>query len=192
MVRVIGIAAFMLASSSFIVAAEERTPFFNGGMFYHGGYGSIAYGSGINGYANGLGGRLALALLPNLRIGGMGFASSFSYTSAGVSDSYYSVGFGGMTAEAHLSFHPIRFSLGALVGGGAIRQLHVETVNGDSSRTVRLEHYASFILMPYLITEFVISDVISIALMADWVLGSRFAGGYSYGQRIHIGLLFNR
>lgn len=182
-------AVFFLAAACIF---PERSPFFNGGMLYHGGYGAVAYGSGITGYANGLGGRLALAVLPNLRIGGAGFATGFAYASAGVTESSFGIGFGGLTAEAFFDIRPVRISVGVLAGGGAVRLLHVESVNGDGTRTVRMEHTASIIAMPYLIGEIPLGEVISLAFMADWVFGSRIAGGYSYGGRLHIGLLFNR
>jgi hypothetical protein len=181
-------------SSDSLPAGKNEKPrgrFINGGMFYHLGAGFVAlpYGE-VRGLSSGVGGRLAFTILPGFRIGGMGFNTGFDFKSAG-NGSYVNLRFGGLTAEYGRSIGSGRISLGMLLGGGVLRTLFIHEMI-DGRAIVSLDKFGTMIAMPMLIGEVPLGEKISVALMGDWILGSRIAAGHSYGPRFHLGMLFNR
>ncbi|MBI4977906.1 MAG: hypothetical protein HZC28_10500 [Spirochaetes bacterium] len=188
------IAAVMI---SLLISASSAplltAPFLNGGMFYHAGYGDVRSPFGdISGLSAGLGGRLAFSVLPWLRAGGMGFASGFDYNGPGLPGSYCSIGAGGATVEAFTAFGPVVCSIGMLAGGGTIRQLHIISNQSAGVSTVSYTSTGTFIAVPFCIIEMPVTPAFSIAVMADWLFGTRIISGSSYGPRVHLGILFNR
>jgi hypothetical protein len=183
------------ASSSDAKSTDKNTKprggFINGGMLYHIGAGflSLPYGE-AHGLSSGLGGRLAFTVLPGFRIGGMGFNTGFDFKSAN-NGSNVNLRFGGLTAEYGQNIGSGRLSLGILLGGGLLRTLFIhEVINGRA--IVSLDTYNTMVAMPMLIGELPLGEKISVALMGDWILGSRIAAGHGYGPRFHLGVLFNR
>jgi hypothetical protein len=162
-------------------------------MLYHVGMGSVTIPGGkVQGLAMGLGGRAAFTITPHFRIGGMGFNTGFDYeTTHLVKGSYVNLKFGGLTVEYMVHIKKLRVSPGALAGGGSVQYLHILGEQHDV-KMVLFEKTGTFIFMPYLLTEIPISKSVSVAIMGDWILGTRICDGISYGPRVHVGVLFGR
>lgn len=171
----------------------ESGRFLNGGMFYHVGAGEIRMNSHKKaGLSKGLGGRIALTVAKGIRVGAMGFSTEFTYRNESeIKGSYAGLGFGGITLEAIFPIGRAWLSGGFLAGMGSVRHLHIISQEGDQ-KTVTYERYATWIFMPLILAEFPLNRSISLAVMADWILGTKIAQGRSFGPRLHVGLLFNR
>lgn len=181
----------LLVSS--IMTAQEKRYMFNGGMLFHAGWGRIDSGlEEPDGMTIGLGGRIAWEPITGLRIGGMGFSSSFEYPSPQEGkDSYVRFSYGGATLEYAFNLSTIKIAPGLLTGGGSLQHLHINNGNGDTLN-VSYSTTPTLVLMPYLVIEVMLTDSFSLSFMGSWTFGSRVAEGVSYGPALHIGALFNK
>jgi hypothetical protein len=172
-------------------ARHER---FGGGMGVQAGYVSIGTRHGeLAGMMLGLGGRLHVYIGRFVRLGSGGASIAMNYESGGSEESYYAVGYGGVTAEASLPVRKWRLSAGALVGGGSIDNLHIVRAHADDSIEAVRTSSGTLIVAPMLTVERRVSRSISLMIAGDWFFGPGFGERRQLlGPKMHFGVLFNR
>ncbi len=167
---------------------------FGGGMSIQVGAVSIATRHGeLSGVMFGLGGRLHLYIGRFMRLGSAGASVAMNYESGGRDGCYYTVGYGGVTAEASLPLRRWRFSAGALVGAGGVDNLHIVQAHEHDSVRAVLTSATTFLAAPILTVEMRVSRSISLMLMGDWFFGPGLGERHQLlGPKVHSGVLFNR
>jgi hypothetical protein len=165
---------------------------YKGGMQYHVRYAKLNLPeTSLSAAGTGLGGRAAFYIVPNLRIGGMGFKSSWSYSTPVEKNNFVEIGFGGITLEYIVSIKKFALSAGICGGGGRVKYLH-SIIRGTPYSTVRYESKASMIVQPILTTEYKLTEKISAAVMFDWLYAQALPVSNHCAPAVHLGILFGR
>ncbi len=165
---------------------------YKGGMQYHVRYAKLTQPEiTVSSAGTGLGGRLAFNMSPHLRIGGMGFKSSWTYHTTIEQHNFVEIGFGGISLEYVVSVKKFAFSAGVCGGGGRVKYLHSIT-RDDPYSLVRYKSEASMILQPIATTEYKLTEKFSAALMFDWLYAHALPVNNHFAPAIHLGILFGR
>jgi hypothetical protein len=191
------IAAFSLPAAT--TASEgssvhEGRDRFGGGMAIQAGYVSVETRHGtVSGPLFGLGGRLHIYAGRFFRAGGAGAAINLHYDDPGEGNSYYRLGYGGLTVEFTAGVERWRFSAGALVGGGGVDHLHVVRAHENDSMRAVFSSEPTFVGAPMLTVEYRVSHSITLMLMGDWLWGPGLGEERQLrGPKLHLGVLFNK
>lgn len=182
--------------ASFLTKALHASPkngiHYKGGMQYHVRYATLNLPeTSVSTAGTGLGGRAAFNIFPHLRIGGMGFRSSWAYSTAIEENNFVEIGFGGITLEYVVSVKKFAFSGGICGGGGRVKYLH-SIIHDTPYSTVRYESKTSMIMQPILTTEYKLTGRISAAVMFDWLYAPALPVNNNFAPAVHLGILFGR
>lgn len=163
----------------------------HGGMLYHIGHLSLSTPSGtVQGFATGLGGRLAFPVLPRLRLGGYGFSSEANPKPHGT---HLRVSAGGVIAESPIPIGRLHLSPGLFLGIGNGRSLRILGTNPDGTVTASLHRFAPMAFAaPYILAELPLRGRLRLAIMADGLFAYPTSESPSLGPRLHLGGLFSR
>jgi len=193
------IVVLLFGSSCMLFGKTKKSYIYSGGAQIHIGYGFVKSNYGLlQGVPLGIGGRMHFNLGKYFRIGSGGAVTSFTYknslsaTSEYYEKNYLEIGYGGLTAEFMYRIGDFKVALGVLLGGGAIKNLHILTDNGDGTIDSVLTEYAAFIVMPTLIFEYFVTDSISLHIQVDYLMSNKILSDFQLGPRIYLGVLFNK
>ena len=170
---------------------------FSGGMFLHTGFINItpnySPNYNINGYLQGIGGKLALSFTDYFYIGTEGYGSKCTYDKLG---SYINFGWGGLLFETGYKFWKIRPFAGITIGGGHVSHLHVLSGNQTDNLQdiVIYKSFATMVYAPYFGVEYHFGKRLAFTLKTDFLrsFDNQILGGNNTGARIYFGILFRK
>jgi hypothetical protein len=173
-----------------IAAQPSKSLHYRGGMQYHVRYIHAEFPEHtVSKAGSGLGGRLAFAITPNIRIGGMGFSSSCTYNNGIETHNFSKIGFGGLTAECVVPVNRVTISAGICAGGGSLSYLYTVTTDGPY-KVVRFDSNGTIIFDPFMTIEYSLTKRVSATVMFDWLFADALPDNSSFGPAIHLGILF--
>jgi hypothetical protein len=175
-----------------LTAQPLKSVQYRGGMQYHVRYIHAELPEhSVSKAGSGLGGRLAFAITPHLRIGGMGFRSSCTYSNGFEENNFITIGFGGITAECLVPINKVTITTGMCVGGGSLNYLYTVSTDGPY-KLVRYDTKGTMIFDPFITLEYSLTKKISAVVMSEWLFTDALPGNSSLGPAIHLGILFGR
>jgi hypothetical protein len=129
-----------------------------------------------------------IILIPRLSTGIIGGTTKLGYDHS----SFMNFGFGGFHSQYHFTQSKVRITGGLLLGYGSTTNYHI-TPQITRYDKVDIYDYSGFMATPTLSFEYFITEVISIILMGDYVVGKDIGEKSSFeAPRVYIGILFNR
>jgi len=188
------IICFLLCASVLNAADKNKKEnfdkFFTGGMIFALGIPLIDSIPNAK-VLTGIGGRAHLNFFKLLRIGIAGMGTGFSYDNSTVDYNSVEINYGGATIEIMFRVQRFRFAFGAVIGGGAVK--HFEFTGGvGPSFTVNYTYDVTFIAIPMVTMEFLITDTLSLTFVADFFMGSNIKNQAYLGPRFALGVMFNK
>ncbi|MCL2683549.1 MAG: hypothetical protein FWE63_08770 [Bacteroidales bacterium] len=176
---------------------------YSGGMFVHLGHikshsfnvintQGVETNYKINNAVWGLGGKLTLQYGDYLRFGMEGYNSTATY---GDHKSSFSIGWGGVLAEAFIADRLVSYYVGATLGGGRVKNVVITKNQGKPnfqiSDDVLFRRYGVGVFTPYMGAEVKINDKLRAVIKMDYMLGFfNVKDDFGKGFRMHLGVMF--
>jgi hypothetical protein len=172
------------------LAGEKSRPTYSGGMYYQAGYHRFSHDTAsIDGISTGLGGLLTFYITDHFAVGSMGGSAEIGYDD---DESYYSLGYGGVTLRYWFTRERVRFTAGTLIGGGRVTLLDVAS-RSDSEISGTYRKVGSLLFSPVVSGEFLITPKIAVMTQIDYFMGPNIASEkHLGGPKIQLGVLFSR
>jgi len=181
-----------LAATAFSQSPEKNI--YSGGMLiYQPGYAFTEnIHQEIRDASSGLGGILRFYFAGNITAGIYGGSQKIHYTSAGSDNSYLSLGYGGPFIGISHKNGKVRYTVSAFAGGGTVRNLHIESQDGDVLEEAYLYKHSAFVTSPILSIDYAMTRKISFTLQTVCLV-SRFEGDWKMVNPVfQLGVLFSR
>lgn len=166
---------------------------YSGGMLFLQG-GGIIYNNQhqqIKDFSYGFGGILRIYLYKYICIGIYGGTQKTNYHTQLSKNSYLQIGYGGILVGGSIRKNKFRYSLSACLGGGSIKNLHIE----EQSKQRLLESYIYktpvFIVTPLVSLDYFINPKIALSLQGTCLVGINNHHNPLYNPCLQIGILFN-
>lgn len=173
-----------------LTAQTTRSVQYRGGMQYHVRYIHVELPEHtVSKAGSGLGGRLAFAVTPYLRIGGMGFNSSCTFSNGIEKQNFIEIGYGGISAEGLIPISRVTLSAGICAGGGSLNYLYAVATD-DPYKTVRYDTKGTMIFSPFITIEYSLTKRIYAVVMSDWLFADALPDNISIGPALHLGIVF--
>ncbi len=186
-----------MASSSVYAGGKLEYRGFSGGMMVHSGWvngGQMEIGGAMQqmeGLSMGIGGAIKVQLGDHLRVGTEGYTSALSYGDYGSS---LSVGWGGLLVDwAFVGNNGETSFFGATVGGGAVKNLTLNTAPADdflSEENVSFRRYGVPLITPFVGIEYPLTERINVVVKADCIIPLSSAPDFPLGVRLYVGFMF--
>jgi hypothetical protein len=179
----------LLASAS---EPTKRNLYSGGMLFFQPGY-LIADNpyQKISERGNGLGGMLRLYFGRNLTAGIYGSTHKATYSTKGSVNSTLNIGYGGPFIGWTRKHNRYRFTLAVFVGRGALRNLHINSQQGNSLADADLYHIPLWLLSPMISADFSLTPKL-VATLQFVCPTTQYNKQPLYAPTIQVGVLFNR
>ena len=171
----------------------EKKGKYSGGMLFLQG-GGIIYNNQhqqIQDISYGFGGILRIYLYKYLCIGIYGGTQKTNYHTQLSKNSYLQIGYGGILVGGSIRKNNFRYSLSACMGGGSVKNLHIENQYKQTLLTSYLYKNPVFIVSPLLSVDYFISPKIALTLQGTCLFGINSQQNPLYNPCLQVGILFN-
>lgn len=178
--------------SIFCIASSDTTQKngFAGGMFY--GLGSFKMENNFTkttANSNVIGGRLGYYFNKNIFAGIMGNSSTLHYQN----QSYIRYTYFGLASEFKITIRKMAFSPGVWLGGGIMRNLHLENLENGKIKDGYIQKQYSLFAYPYLNISYKASKKLYLHLIAEYIHPQLNSSSIQIqGSNIRFGLMFQR
>lgn len=140
----------------------------------------------------GIGGILRLYPLNNLTVGIYGGSQRTTYNSTNSENSYLNLGYGGPFVGYSRKSGRFRYTASAFVGMGSVKNLHIESQNGNVLTESYLYKHSAKVFSPILSLDYAMTQKISLTLQTICLIATYDEGKMLYNPILQIGVLFNR
>jgi hypothetical protein len=174
-------------------AKNEKEEIYSGGMLFLQG-GGLIYDNPhqqIKDISYGFGGILRVYFFKHLCVGIYGGTQKTSYPTQGSNYSYLQIGYGGPFIGMSLKKNNFRYSASACLGGGSIKNLHIEKQNNQLLSESYLYKIPVFILSPLVSVDYFLSKKIALSLQGSCLFGLHASHPPLYNPCLQVGILFN-
>jgi len=146
----------------------------------------------INDFGMGIGGILRLYFYDYLTAGIYGGSQRTTYNSTASGSSYINLGYGGPFIGISKKAGRFRYTASAFVGKGSVKNLHVESQNGDVLTEAYLYKYSTIVFSPIFSIDYAVSKKMSLTLQTVCLMAAYDDDKMLYNPVLQIGILFNR
>lgn len=172
---------------------EKEHSFYSGGMLVlQAGY-SIAENKHqtIHDFSFGVGGILRFYVYKHLTVGIYGGTLRTNYTSTNSKNSYINLGYGGSFVGFSMKKNKIRYTVSAYVGGGSIKNLHIENQSKNTLLNSYLYKTPTCVFSPILSIDYAIHQKISLTCQGVCLISVNKSSKPLYNPCFQLGILFN-
>jgi len=139
-----------------------------------------------------IGGILRMYFGKNYTAGIYGGSQKTTYPSANSVNSYFNFGYGGPFVGLTRKSGKFRYTISAFAGMGSIRNLHIESQNGEVLNGAYLYQHSALVYSPILSLDYALTKRLSLTFQALCLTGSFDGGRRFYNPTMQFGVLFNR
>lgn len=139
-----------------------------------------------------IGGILRMYFGKNLTAGIYGGSQKTTYPSTNSVNSYFNFGYGGPFVGLTRKSGKIRYTVSAFAGMGSIRNLHIESQNGETLTESYLYQHSALVYSPILSLDYALTKRLSLTFQTLCLIGSFDGGKRFYNPTMQFGVLFNR
>lgn len=139
-----------------------------------------------------IGGILRMYFGKHLTAGIYGGTQKTTYPSTNSTNSYFNFGYGGPFVGLTHHSGKIRYTVSAFVGMGSIRNLHIESQNGETLTEAYLYQHSALVYSPILSLDYALTKRLSLTFQTLCLTGSFDGGKNFYNPTMQFGVLFNR
>jgi hypothetical protein len=182
----------LLILQKFTIASSDTThkKGIAGGMFY--GLGRFSLENNFtktNTNSNVIGGRLGYFFSKNFFAGIMGNSSTLHYQN----QSYLRYTYFGLASELKIPYKRMAFSPGIWIGGGIMRNLHIENLENGKITDGYIHKYYSLFAYPYFNISYKATKKLNLHLISEYIHPQLNNSSIQiHGSNIRIGLMFQR
>lgn len=139
-----------------------------------------------------IGGILRMYFGKHLTAGIYGGSQKTIYPSANSVNSYFNFGYGGPFVGLTHKSGRIRYTVSAFAGMGSIRNLHIESQNGEVLTEAYSYQHSALVYSPILSLDYALTKRLSLTFQTLCLTGSFDGGRKFYNPTMQFGVLFNR
>lgn len=173
--------------------AARKNEKYSGGMLVLQG-GLISYHNThqqLQKFSYGFGGILRLYVHPYICVGIYGGTQKMNYSTQDAKSSYLQIGYGGPLIGMSTKKNKFRYSCLVSMGGGSIKNLHINKQSDNTLIDASLYKIPVFTLSPLLSIDYAISPKIAFTLQATCLFGFNKQQNTLYNPCLQMGILFS-